>query len=129
MPIEHLDDHEMLKEKSEFMKGKRNFMVFESSLDPSTGTFWCPDCTVFDKMLATHIDKLPEDVFLYRFNVGNRKSWKDPGNPIRHGVFLNLKVTSVPSLVDIDKMELFGDVDKMDSEALAKLILSECSFT
>ncbi|GAA5994865.1 hypothetical protein JCM5350_001730 [Sporobolomyces pararoseus] len=73
-----------------------HYLVFLSSIDPSSGQMWCADC----RDTQSTIEKLvPENQSQLVF-VGEKQEWKSPESPWRQAPF-NLK--AIPTIIKVEQ--------------------------
>uniref|UniRef100_A0A6B2G487 Thioredoxin domain-containing protein 17 n=1 Tax=Myxobolus squamalis TaxID=59785 RepID=A0A6B2G487_MYXSQ len=124
MPIIEVDDFESLQSELKKCSEKRKYVLFESGIDPISGIFWCPDCVKFDSIITSAVENLPNNKILIRFNVGSRKQWKNPSNPLRHGAFMGVHITSIPFLVNTQNNAHFSSCEKMTIKEVEDILSS-----
>lgn len=71
------------------------FVLFLGSNEAATGKSWCPDCRRADPIIMATFGEATRPVTLVRVAVGDRATWRSPGNPYRAPP---LGVSSVPTL-------------------------------
>jgi len=74
-----------------------DFLVFYSSIDPTTKEMWCPDCRRVEELVQTSFDRIGSPSALIVF-VGQRGEWKQntPASPFRGEPW---RLDSIPTIV------------------------------
>jgi hypothetical protein len=73
------------------------FLIFYSSILPSTGKMWCPDCLDVQAIINATFSgtDTPEAIIYY---VGQKQQWRADDNVAR----VEWKVSGVPTVVKVD---------------------------
>ncbi|GAA5877870.1 hypothetical protein JCM16303_000267 [Sporobolomyces ruberrimus] len=73
-----------------------HYLVFLSSVDPSSGQMWCGDC----RDTQSTIEQLVPDNQSQLVFVGEKQEWKSPDSPWRKAPF-NLK--AIPTIIKVEE--------------------------
>ncbi|GAA5857745.1 hypothetical protein JCM5353_001472 [Sporobolomyces roseus] len=93
-----------------------HYLVFLSSVDPSSGQMWCGDC----RDTQQTIEKLVPDNQSQLVFVGEKSEWKSPDSPWRQAPF-NLK--AIPTIIRVE--ESSQDSLKSSLESAPRLVESD----
>ncbi|KAI6203667.1 DNA mismatch repair protein Mlh1 [Aphelenchoides besseyi] len=101
------------------MSEKRIFVYFRGSTNSDTQKSWCPDCVKCDANVNAVLRNDDHESLIC--NVGFKEEWKDPENPFRKDE--KLKVTSIPTLLDLSTGERITDMDELAKPEVVKNFL------
>ncbi|CAD6199778.1 unnamed protein product [Caenorhabditis auriculariae] len=119
------DGYDGYQETIKSLKGQKIIALFTGSKSLSTGKSWCPDCVEAEPVVEKFVKNLKTDedlVFITCF-VGNRDTWKSSDSPFRTDP--NLKLTSIPTLLNVNKKALRLTESQLLNEHLLKSIFQD----
>ncbi|KAI6179560.1 DNA-mis-repair domain-containing protein [Aphelenchoides besseyi] len=101
------------------MSEKQIFVYFRGSTNSDTQKSWCPDCVKCDANVNAVLRNDDHESLIC--NVGFKEEWKDPENPFRKDE--KLKVTSIPTLLNVSTGERITDMDELAKPEVVKNFL------
>ncbi|GAA5905551.1 uncharacterized protein JCM6883_005366 [Sporobolomyces salmoneus] len=75
-----------------------HYLIFVSSIDPSSGRMWCGDC----RDTQQSIEKLVPDTQSQLVFVGERQEWKSPDSPWRKAPF---NLSAIPTIIKVEQAD------------------------
>ncbi|GAA6061894.1 hypothetical protein JCM10212_004712 [Sporobolomyces blumeae] len=95
-----------------------HFLVFLSSVDPSTGKMWCGDCRDVEQVVDKVVPQGDQSQLVF---VGERAEWKDSNSPWRQPPF---NLSAIPTIVKVTASPAASSLDS-HIESAPRLVENE----
>jgi thiol-disulfide isomerase/thioredoxin len=115
-----LQELRVYHERKNSGKPSQLILIFMANDDPKTGQSWCPDCAKAKPIIDEVMKEFKHCDVAYVL-VGARDEWKRNDNPYR---LHELKVTNVPTVINMRSNARLVESECFDREKLRKLLAS-----